>query len=388
VSDDGRDVAFKSGVASVSVHDRDADGDAIYDEPGGTLTSVIAEGAGAPSLSHRAMSENGRYVVFGPQVTIHDRDADRDGVFDELGVGETGTIALPFSAVVAAISADGRHVAFDSHDATLVPGDRNAARDVFVHDRDSDRNGVFDEVGGTRLTRISVNSSGSEASGNSFLGSLSDAGRFVAFASNAADLVDGDTNGGTDIFVHDRDFDGNGELDEDPASVPNARLTERVSIGSDGTEGNFNGVAAPFIAPPSISADGRLVAFVSFSSNLVPGDTNGVRDVFVRDRRSGVTTRLSLDEVGFQTFGAALSSAISADGRFVAFDRASSATDVLLADRVSGLVRRLTGAEGGWRWRRTCPERACTWCSEGSRAAPGRWGSTPPGRIRRMRGRT
>jgi Tol biopolymer transport system component len=144
---------------------------------------------------------------------------------------------------------------------------------------------------------VSVDSSG--AQGNSACGdpSISADGRYVAFDSVASNLVPGDTNGLTDVFVRDR-LTG---------------TTERVSISTGGIEGDG------FSVGPSISADGRYVAFESVATNLVPGDTNGERDVFVRDRQAGTTQRVSVDSSGMQMLGLSSFSSISADGRCVAF---------------------------------------------------------------------
>lgn len=111
--------------------------------------------------------------------------------------------------------------------------------------------------------RVSVASDGTQANGDStsWYLSLSSDGRFVAFSSRASNLMSGDTNGSEDVFVRDRV----------------AGVTERVSVASDGAEANSYSSAFP-----SISSDGRLVAFESVASNLVPGDTNGRGDVFVR----------------------------------------------------------------------------------------------------------
>ena len=136
---------------------------------------------------------------------------------------------------------------------------------------------------------VSVDSGG--AQGNSVSGdpSISTDGRYVAFDSLASNLVLGDTNGLEDVFVRDR-LTG---------------TTERVSISTGGTEGNG------FSAIPSISADGRYVAFESVASNLVPGDTNGTRDVFVRDRQTGTTQRVSIDSSGVQMVGTSTFSSTS-----------------------------------------------------------------------------
>src|SRR5207249_6721018 len=106
---------------------------------------------------------------------------------------------------------------------------------------------------------------------------LSADGRFVAFGSDATNLVAGDTNGTTDVFVHDRQ----------------TGTTERVSVASGGgTQGN--GKSGGFFAFPALSADGRFVAFQSDATNLVAGDTNGATDVFVHDRQTGTTEPASV----------------------------------------------------------------------------------------------
>ena len=122
-------------------------------------------------------------------------------------------------------------------------------------------------------------------------------GRFVAFSSDATNLVPGDTNGTADVFVRDRQ----------------TGTTRRVSVGSGGAQGNGLSV------DPAISADGRFVAFASDATNLVPGDTNGADDVFVRDRQTGTTRRVSVGSGGAQGDRVSFDPAISADGRFVAF---------------------------------------------------------------------
>src|SRR5213078_1016671 len=123
----------------------------------------------------------------------------------------------------------------------------NGATDVFVRDR---------QTGMTE--RVSVASDGTQANNASSYPVLSADGRFVAFDSAATDLVAGDTNGVSDVFVHDRQ----------------TGTTERVSVASDGTEGNAASAGA------TLSADGRFVAFHSAATNLVAGDTNGTNDVF------------------------------------------------------------------------------------------------------------
>lgn len=143
--------------------------------------------------------------------------------------------------------------------------------------------------------RVSVSSAGIQADGPSSMPAISASGRFVAFVSEASNLVEGDSNSLPDIFVHDR-LSG---------------LTERVSLSSQGAQAEAASYA------PSISGDGRYVAFYSAAGNLVDGDDNLLYDVFVRDRQAGSTRRLSLGQGGSD--GNGISPSISADGRFVAF---------------------------------------------------------------------
>ncbi|MBI1815944.1 MAG: PD40 domain-containing protein [Deltaproteobacteria bacterium] len=213
----------------------------------------------------------------------------------------------------ASISADGRYVAFNSGASNLVAGDTNGSLDVFVHDR----------VTGT-TERVSVDSTGAQGNSSSGSPSISADGRYVAFTSNASNLVAGDTNGFADAFVHDR--------------VTGA--TERVSVDSIGAQGNSGGYAA------SISADGHYVALVSDASNLVAGDTNGFADAFVHDRMTGATERVSVDSTGAQSNGRTYTASISADGRYVAFG--SGASNLVTGDThgyVAVFVHdRMTGA--------------------------------------------
>jgi hypothetical protein len=133
----------------------------------------------------------------------------------------------------------------------------------------------------------------------------------VAFESSATDLVPADTNGLSDVFVRDRQ----------------SGTTERVSVDSSGSQGNGSSYNP---SVPGISADGRYVAFVSYASNLVNGDTNGHSDVFVRDRQSGTTELVSVDSAGAQANADCYFSLISTDGRIVAFYTA--ATDLVAGD--------------------------------------------------------
>jgi Tol biopolymer transport system component len=221
------------------------------------------------------------------------------------------------------MSADGRYVAFESLANNLVPGDTNRCYDVFVHDRLTGQ-----------TTRVSVASSGQEGNGGSYAPCISADGRSVTFLSSADNLVPGDTNGYDDVFVHDR-LTGQ---------------TTRVSVASSGQQASEGSFA------PRISADGRYVAFESDAPNLVAGDTNHRRDIFVHDCVTGQTTRVSVSSSGEQANADCYDPAISADGRYVAFwSRADNlvpgdtnlAYDVFVHDRLTGQTTRVSVATGG-----------------------------------------
>ncbi|MGH2753956.1 MAG: hypothetical protein ACRDLB_05935, partial [Actinomycetota bacterium] len=227
----------------------------------------------------------------------------RPGVFERVSVASDGSQAgLPVSGVVWAqsvlgdLTPDGRYAVFPSHADNLVPGDSNELEDVFRHDR---------KTGET--IRVSVGDDGSQGIGWSAHPSISANGRYVAFSSFAPNLVNGDSNLAMDTFVHD---------------VKNRR-TIRVSVTSDGSEAD--GVPTGLLLSAtytSISPDGRYVAFDSDAVNLVENDTNNARDVFVHDRKTGKTVRASLNAKGEQGDGghpASRNPSISADGRYVAF---------------------------------------------------------------------
>jgi Tol biopolymer transport system component len=190
------------------------------------------------------------------------------------------------SASGASISADGRFVAYFSFATNLVAGDTNSAPDVFVHD-----------LVARTTERVSVGAAGAQANAGSTECSISASGRYVAFVSGATNLVAGDTNGWADVFVRDRV----------------AKTTVRVSVDSSGGEADADS------QQPSISADGRFVAFSSDATDLVAGDTNGYADAFVHDLVSGRTVRASLGSSGVEADDFAWHPVLSSDGRLVAF---------------------------------------------------------------------
>jgi hypothetical protein len=181
--------------------------------------------------------------------------------------------------------------------------------------------------------RVSVSSNGGEVDQDSWYSAISGDGRFTAFVSASDDLVNGDGNGMRDIFVHDQ----------------NSGQTERISLSTAGVEGNGDSIN------PAISADGRFVAFESQANNLVGGDGNGARDIFVRDRLLGTTELISVVN-GQSAFGDSRHPAVSDDGRYVTFysyapDLAQNddngVGDVFLFDRQSGTMSAVSLTPGG-----------------------------------------
>jgi Tol biopolymer transport system component len=274
------------------------------------LVSRSSEGEQAGDYStFPSISDDGRYVAFisgadnlvpgdsngEPDTFVHDRETREttrvsvanDGSQADEGVGWT----------TQSISGDGRYVVFSSASEQLVSGDDNEAHDIFVHDR---------ETGET--SRVSVASDGSQANGFSMSAGIFGNGRYVTFESGADNLVEGDTNGITDVFLHDRE----------------TGLTRRVNLASDGSEAKE---LQPRVSwswiwwySNPVSDDGRYVAFTSWSGNLAPGDDNALEDVFVHDLETGETERVSLDVDGrqFENYSSLLLD-LSGDGRFVAF---------------------------------------------------------------------
>jgi hypothetical protein len=177
---------------------------------------------------------------------------------------------VDFDLYSVAVSGTGRYVVFSSQASNLVTApdrpDTNGKWDIFLRDRDTDEDGIYDEPGAVRTTRVTDSSwnGSAEPNGDSWEVSITPDGRYVAFSSDASNLVNGDTNGDRDVFVWDRLTDN----------------TVRISMrdNSISTGGNAKS------DQPSITGSGRFVAFRSYSSNLVNGDTNVASDVFVRDR--------------------------------------------------------------------------------------------------------
>jgi Tol biopolymer transport system component len=198
------------------------------------------------------------------------------------------------------LSAEGRYVAFVSWASNLVADDSNGVGDIFVHDR---------QTGETE--QISLGFNGIEANGESTAPFVSADGRYIVFDSEASNLIPNDTNEEADIFIYDRQ----------------TRAIERLSVSSDGLQGNGQS------RHPSLSADGRWVVFVSLADNLVKSDTNSFADVFIHDRQTGRTVRVSETGEGIESNDRSTSPRISADGYWVVF---ASLASNLVSDDTNG----------------------------------------------------
>jgi hypothetical protein len=383
-----RSAAPVAGIASILVHVLFAAAATAQDPM--TQCAVDSNGVLAnEECWEPAISGDGRYVSFTSRASNLVPN-DNNGWFDifvhDLVTGATVRVSVSSTGVEgdcssnqSHLSGDGRFVSFYSCADNLVANDTNLVEDIFVHDRDPDQNGIFDEGNGV-TTRVSVDSNGVEADDLSWSSSLSADGRLVAFDSFATNLVPGDTNHSQDAFVHDRttgvttrvSVDWKGiQADSDSwlpklsadgttvAFVAGSRLValdtndwtdvyvldlvtnalERVSVASNGSQGNEN------CDHPSISSDGAVVSFDSYATNLVSGDLNAGSDVFVRDRTAKVTTRASVDSAGAEANDESWYPWISSDGQTVCFESLASnlvasddndTSDVFVHDRATG----------------------------------------------------
>ena len=342
----------------------------------GVMTQLVSAnrsgtGSGNGSSGSPVISANGRFVAFNSfasDLVANDANNTPDAFARDLQMGTTILLsANQFGmagnddSTARSISADGRFVALESFASDLVTNnDANGVSDVFVRDI---------QTGTTTL--VSVNRFGtSTGNGYSNLPLISTDGRFVAFDSNASDLVAKDTNGAPNVFVRDMQTgvttlvsvnrfgtaSGNGASSRAAISA-NGRYIVFVSDANDLVSNNdFNANVDVFVRDTQlgtttlvsvnrfgtasgnadsgfarISADGRFVAFHSNSNDLVPNDTNASEDVFVRDMQLGTTALVSINRFGSGPGnGVSSQPLISADARYVAFD--SSASDLVAND--------------------------------------------------------
>jgi hypothetical protein len=272
----------------------------ISKAPDGKAGNRASQSSGFPP----GISAEGRFVAFSSTATnlvsedtgglenvfVYDRDAQTTELISRgIDAPSDGVSSLP------KISADGRYVVFQSTATNLVAQPGNAPSDIYL----------FDRADGT-MRRVSIASDGTPGNGQSLTPNISEDGLVVAFASRATNLTAQPTTGAFEqIFVHEWQ----------------SGTTQMVSVNDDDTPGN--GIS--FL--PDLNRDGSQVAFKSEAFNLVPNDTNGWPDVFVRNRPAGTTQRVSVDSFGNQSNGLSGGPGISADGRFVAFPSFASNFD-------------------------------------------------------------
>jgi Tol biopolymer transport system component len=305
VSSDGRYIAFNSDATNLVQGDTNGLKDIfVRDLTAGTTTrvSVSSSGAQADGISGTVgLTRDGRYVVFVSEATKL-VPGDTNGLMDvfvrDLIKGTTTLASVSNTGAEGdgdssdcSISDDGRYVAFVSAAANLVSGDTNGEQDVFVRD-----------LVKSTTTRVSVGNTGTQADSWSDTPDISSDGGHVVFLSEATNLVRGDTNGRQDVFVRDLE----------------KRTTTRASVSGTGVQGDLQS------QNPGISSDGRFVVFESNADGLVPGDTNRRDDIFVRDLVGGTTVRASVGADGAQGNDTSGNTAISSDGRYVVFDSLSS----------------------------------------------------------------
>jgi Tol biopolymer transport system component len=303
----------------------------VRDRQLGTIERVSVSTAGVAGNGDSdfpSISADGRYVAFRSAAFNFD-PADTDNTQDiyvrdrQLGTTtlvstDSNGVAAPFGASsYPCISANGRFVAFESLSKDLVESDTNGVSDVFRHDL---------LTGSTaRVSLMNVSPpppDKNQATGPSSQASISGDGRYVAFSSDAGNLVGtgADTNGKRDVFVRDCLLG----------------TTTRVNLGPGGVQADNH------CDEPAFSDDGSCVAFHSTATNLVAGDTNGQRDSFVVVLATGVVERVSVSSAGAQGNSFSNYPDISADGRFVVFESpattlvagdANATTDIFLHDR-------------------------------------------------------
>ena len=377
-------------------HARRAHGRTVCDRPASAGTERVSVGPGGVQgngiSSHATTVGNGRYVGYSStasNLVSNDTNNVEDVFFLDRETGLTSRASVSSSGVQGnaaslkpALTADSRYVLFQSYASNMVAGDTNGKPDVFLRDRKTHT-----------VSRVSVSSSGGQANGLSGYASFSPDGRYVLYYSFAGNLVPGDTNNASDIFLYEMatkrtervsvangggqangpsEFfaymtagnryvvfnskatniiatDTNGRADVFMLDRQNNNV-ERVSVTKNGAQANGESIY------PTVSADGRFVVFHSNATNLVTGDTNGKFDVFVRDRTAQTTTRVSVSSTEAEGNQPSQHGKISADGRYVAFESwatnltgsdTNGALDVFVRDLTLGTTRLVSGTAGG-----------------------------------------
>jgi len=361
-----------------------------------TRASIASDGQQADRDSFEpALNASGRFLVFSSTGSLvsgwQTRNRDiflRDRLFNRTTVinqAPGGMPAVGGRSEHPSISADGRFIVYNSYAPNLVPGDTNNAADIFLYDREKDR-----------TLRISVANGGKQANGDSLQPTISENGRYVVYTSKASDLVPGDTNKAWDTFVYDRMRQTTGRVSVSTKNVQGNRdsgflgtdidesghfivfasdatnlvsgdtngtadifirdlrkdtgVTRRVSISSTGEQANGQSLF------PTISGLGQMIGYTSIASNLVPNDTNSTTDIFLFDLSSTRTERVSVSTEGTQADEFSDVCDIDRSGRYIVFSsRASNLApgdtlkhaDIFLRDRKEKVTTRINVAEDG-----------------------------------------
>jgi Tol biopolymer transport system component len=328
ISANGRYVAFGSAAANLVPGDRNGVADIFVRDLRTGRTQRIAEGP----ASDPALSADGRYVVFATKAALvkGDRNDDTDIYLRDLKTHRTERISTGHAAIPPryelnyepSISGNGRYVAYSTAAEDAAPGDTNGRDDVIVHDRRTGRNEL-----------VQFNTDGTEGDSDSFQATFGTDGRYVAFVTAAQLDPAHDWTHGTNVYVRDR---AKGTTEQ--VSIPTRFVYKNGSFG------------------PSMSANARLVAFSSNVDNLVPGDTNKTTDVFLFDRKARTAVRLSTAADGTQADRPSQGVSLSADGRYAAFSSAATnlvpgdtngVADIFVKDLRTGAIHQLTGGADG-----------------------------------------
>jgi Tol biopolymer transport system component len=337
LSGDGSLVAFTSDATDLITGDLNGASDVfLRDRATGTTVLVSANPfgqCGNGSSSAPALSGDGRFCAFvssASDLVAGDSNGKADIFLRDLTAGTTVLVSVSTAGVQGDgdssgpwVDWNGDVVAFASAAKNLVPGDSNNFQDIFVRD-----------LSAFATSRVSVATSGAEGNGRSLRATVTHDGLLVCFASAASNLVSGDGNNRSDCFVHDR----------------TTGTTTRVSVASAGPAGNDHS------GDPEISGDGSVVVFDSLASNLVPGDTNLDSDVFLHDRASATTVRISVDAAGGEVDLDSVEASVSTDGNVVCFSSQATTlvpgdtngvADVFIVERDRGLITRISlGVDG------------------------------------------
>jgi hypothetical protein len=336
-ADDGEFVAYASQATNLAPGDSNFAFDIfVWNAITGEIERVsLSTGGAEPDLGCFSpdISADGRFVSFvssaGTLVANGNYNSDvyvRDRLLGTTVQASVDSNETPGngSSTAAAISDDGRFVAFSSYANNLVASDTNGRSDVFLRD-------IW--LGTTE--RLSVDTLGIQGNGDSSSPDISGDGFYTCFNSTASNLDVGDTNGAADIFVAHRVTGG----------------IARISISTFGGEADKSSLS------PSISQFGNLIAYYSYATNLVPGDMNAEIDIFVRDLATGTTERASVAYDGSEANDLSLLGVISSSGQHVVYS--SMATNLVPGgtnsgvwhsyqfDRYTGLVQHLSRNSNG-----------------------------------------